>query len=426
MDEKQLIPRFLRNEPSKNPVKDSWLDVGSQRMTMSFEFTEEQELFRKTIREFMVRNVAPKSKELLKARLVTPEIHKGYTDLGLFGLLVPTEYGGSEADFVTFLIAVEEMTKGDPSGFAGLPMWYGAVCARLVAAYGSPELKQEILPQVSKQGWITPLHSTEPTCGTDFTAITSTAKKTDGEYVVNGEKTCLSCVPEVMRYGGGFITSVKTTSEAGSRGMSLLYIPSNSKGLNVSNYTGMGIDVGGVRYQDTHVPVKYLLGSEGSGYKMTYESFVHARVPTTMSIVAAAEASIERGIEFLKQRRAFGRPVGAHEGIQFELAEDYANVQASKLLCYRAGWFIDQYHRGKASFQETMNAASIAKLVASELCVKTVSDVLEWYGGLGTTTEYDIQQVYRTVRQTVIAEGTRHAQKIVIAMQLLGRDFTSW
>jgi acyl-CoA dehydrogenase len=273
---------------------------------------------------------------------------------------------------------------------------------------------------------MTPLHSTEPNCGTDFTSITSTAKKVGSEFVVNGEKTCLSCVPEVMKYGGGFITSVKTKPELGSKGMSLIYIPSDSKGMITSNYTGMGIDVGGVRYENAHVPERYLVGSEGTGYRMTYESFVHARVPTTMSIVAAAEGAIERSIEFLKQRKSFGRPIGAHEGIQFELADGYSNVQASKLLCYRAAWLVDQYHKGKASFQEAMNAASMAKLVASELCVDAVSDVLEWYGGLGTTTEYDIQQVYRTVRQAVIAEGTKNAQKIVIALQLLGRDFASW
>ena len=395
-------------------------------MPLDFTFTEEQDLFRKAVREFMAKNVTPKAKELLKARLVTPEIHKGFTDFGMFGLLVPQEYGGSAADFVTFLIAVEELTKGDPTGFAGLPIWYAVACARLIAVYGNEEVKKEVLPKVTKEGWMTPLHSTEPTCGTDFTAITSTAKKVDGDYVVNGEKACLSCVPEVMKYGGGFITSVKTRPEAGSKGMSLLYIPSNSNGISTTNYTGMGIDIGGVRYENTHVPERNLVGSEGSGYKITYESFVHARVPTTMSIVAAAEASIEKGIEYLKQRKAFGRPIGAHEGIQFELAEGYANVQAAKFLCYRAAWLVDQYHEGKTTFQETMMAASTAKLVASELCGKVVSDVLEWYGGLGTTTEYDIQQVYRTVRQAVIAEGTKNAQKVVIAMQLLGRDFASW
>jgi len=395
-------------------------------MPLDFTFTEEQELFRKAVREFMARNVAPKAKELLKARLVTPEIHRGFTDLGVFGLLVPQEYGGSAADFVTFLVAVEEMTKGDPTGFAGLPIWYGGSCARIIAVYGNDQLKDEVLPKVARQGWMTPLHSTEPNCGTDFTSISSTAKKVGGEFVVNGEKTCLSCVPEVMKYGGGFITSVKTNPELGSKGMSLLYIPSDSKGMTTSNYLGMGIDVGGVRYEDAHVPERYLVGSEGAGYRMIYESFVHARVPTTMSIVAAAEAAIERGVDYLKQRKSFGRPIGAHEGIQFELAEGYSNVQASKLLCYRAAWLVDQYHNGKASFQEAMSAASVAKLVASELCVKAVSDVLEWYGGLGTTTEYDIQQVYRTVRQAVIAEGTKNAQKIVIALQLLGRDFASW
>jgi acyl-CoA dehydrogenase len=393
-------------------------------MPLEFTFTEEQELFRRTIRELMTKAVAPRTKELTLARVLTPEVHKAFVDAGLFGLLLPSEFGGSNSDYVTFIIAVDEMTRGDPSGFGSLPAIYGATCARLLSVYGSAELKEEVLPKVVKDGWITPLHSTEPSCGTDFTAITTTAKKTETQYVVNGEKICLTGVPEVVKYGGGFITSVKTRPELGSKGMSLLYIPSNSKGITTSSFTGMGVDIGGVRYENTPVPERYLVGFEGTGYQMTYESFVHARVPTTMGIVAAADAAIENGIQYIKQRKAFGKAVAAHEGVQFELAEDYANVQACKWLTYRAAWLVDQYHKGKASFYDAMTAASIAKLAASEHCMKAVSDVLEWYGGLGTTTEYDIQQVFRFVRQFVIAEGTRHAQKIVIAMQLLGREYS--
>lgn len=394
-------------------------------MPLDFTFTEEQDLFRRSIRELMAKAVAPRAKELNQARVLTPEVHKALTDAGLFGLLLPPEYGGSNSDYVTFIIAVEEMTLGDPTGFGSLPVIYGATCARLLSVYGSAELKDEVLPKVVKDGWVTPLHSTEPSCGTDFTGITTTAKKGENEYVVNGEKICLTGVPEVVKFGGGYITSVKTRPELGSKGMSLLYIPSTSKGITTSTFTGMGVDIGGVRYEDTHVPERYLVGFEGTGYQMTYESFVHARVPTTMGIVAAAEGALEKGIEYIKQRKAFGKPVGAHEGIQFELAENYANIQACKWLCYRAAWLVDQYHKGKASFFDAMTAASIAKLAASEHCVKAVSDVLEWYGGLGTTTEYDIQQVFRFCRQFVIAEGTRHAQKIVISMQLLGREFSA-
>jgi acyl-CoA dehydrogenase len=393
-------------------------------MPLEFTFTEEQELFRRTIRELMAKAVAPRKKELLEARICTPEVHKALAGAGLTGLLVPTEYGGSASDYVTFILAVEELTRGDPTGFAGLPIWYGASCARVLAVYGSAELKEEILPKVAKEGWVTPLHNTEPGCGTDFTAITTTAKKTDSGYVVNGEKVLVSAVQEAVKYHGGFITTVKTRPELGSKGMSILYIPSDSKGITISNYTGMGIDIGGIRYENTAVPEHYLVGFEGTGYQTTYECFVHARVPTTMSIVAAAEGALEQGIQYIKQRKAFGKPIAGHEGIQFELAEDYANIQACKWLTYRAAWLVDQYHKGKASFNDAMTGASVAKLTASEHCVKAVSDILEWYGGFGTTTEYDIQNVFRIVRQAVIAEGTKNAQKLVIAMQLLGREYS--
>jgi acyl-CoA dehydrogenase len=395
-------------------------------MPLDFAFTEEQELFRKTLHEYFAKTVTPRSKELMKARMLTPEIHKSMLDQNLFGLVLPKEFGGADSDYVTFTIAVEEMSKADTTGMASLPVWYGASCSRLIAAYGTAELKEEVLPKVVKEGWVTPLHSTEPSCGTDFTGIKTTAIRSNGDYVVNGEKTCLSGVPETMKYGGGFITSVKTRPELGSKGMSLLYIPKTAEGIETSTFTGMGIDIGGVRYTNTKVPEHCLIGFEGTGYQITYESFVHARVPTTMAIVAAAEKSLESGMEYLKQRTAFGHPLASFEGIQFELAEDYSNVQAAKWLCYRAAWLVDQYHKGKASFYDAMLAASMAKLVASEGCTKAVSDALEWFGGLGTTTEYEIQQGFRTIRQATIAEGTRNAQKIVIAMQLLGREFTPW
>ncbi len=395
-------------------------------MPLDFAFTEEQEIFRKSLREYLTKTVTPKSNELMKARMLTPEVHKAMIDQNLFGLLLPTEFGGAQSDYVTFTIAVEEMTKADTTGMASLPVWYGASCARIIAAYGSAELKEEVLPKVAKEGWITPLHSTEPGCGTDFTAIQTTAAKADGEYVVNGEKILLSCVPETMKYGGGFLTTVKTRPELGAKGMSILFIPKTSQGIETSVFTGMGIDLGGVRYNNTKAPEHCLIGFEGTGYQITYESFVHARVPTTMAIVAAAEKSLEVGMEYLKQRKAFGRPLASLEGIQFELAENYSSVQAAKWLCYRAAWLIDRYHKGKASFFDAMLAASTAKLVASNGCMKTISDVVEWFGGLGTTTTHEIQHVFKTIRQAIIAEGTRNAQKIVISMQLLGREFTPW
>lgn len=395
-------------------------------MPLDFNFTDEQELFRRTIKEYCTKTISTKTKEIARSRILPPDVHKALTSQGLFGLLLPKEFGGSEADYVTFTIAVEELMKADTTGVAGIPVWYGAACARMIAVYGTPALKEEVLPKVVKDGWITPLHSTEPGCGTDFTAITTNAKKSNGEYIVNGEKQILSCIPEAMKYGGGFITSTKTKPELGPKGMSLIYIPVTSSGITTTIFEGMGMDVGGVRYENTRVPEHCLIGPEGNGRQLTYESFVHARVPTAMTIVATAEKCLELGMDHVKQRRAFGRPIAGFEGIQFELAEDYANVLAARWLCYRAAWLVDRYHEGEVPFSDAMMAASCAKLVASENCMKAISDVVEWFGGMGTTTDYDIQQAFRMTRQQAIAEGTRSAQKVVIALQLLGSEFAAW
>jgi len=393
---------------------------------MDFEFSEEQLMFRESMKEFCARYIAPRLKQIIKLRTIPEDVHEAAVKHGLYGLRLPTEFGGADADFVTFLIAVEELVHADPTGVSIVPIWYPASCAQLISKYGSQRLKEEVLPNVVKKGWLTPTHSTEPGCGTDFTAITTTAKKEGETYVINGEKQCVSLVEEVEKYGGGFLTTVKTRPELGGRGMSIVYIPWGSNGITTTKFEGMCHYLYGVRYTDTRVPHYCLIGEENAGYTYIYESFVFARIPTTLMLVASAEKCIELGMEYLKQRKAFGRPIAAHEGLQFELAEHFARIQAAKWLCYRAAWLAEQYRQGKVKLDEPMLVSAAAKLIASEDCVKAVSDVLEWFGGLGTTTEYIIESVYRSAKQNCIAEGTRHAQKIVISLGLLGREFISW
>ncbi len=397
-------------------------------MTLDFTFTEEQEIFKKSFREFLAKHVTPKSKEMIEARVVTPEVHKALTEFGFLGLLLSEEWGGGNADFITYIIGVEELTRGDLSGMVGDGIWYGACCAKTIESQATPQLKEEVLPNVVKKGWITPLHSTEAACGTDFTRIETTAEKQSGEYIVNGEKLMVSGVPPARKYGGGFLTSVNTNPEfrKRGRGMSLLYIPVTSNGMTFTNYEGMGIDLGGVKYDGTKVPEHCLIGAEGLGVPLTLESFARARVPTAMSQIAATELAIESGMEYIKQRKAFKRPVAGFEGIQFELAEDYARVQAAKLMCYRAAWMMDKYIKGKGKIEDVILAGSLCRVIATDDCMKALSDVLEWYGGIGTTTEYPIGRAYSAVRQAGIAEGTRHAQRITVALSLLGTEFAAW
>jgi acyl-CoA dehydrogenase len=322
---------------------------------------------------------------------------------------------------------VEELAKADLSGFAVPVGLLSPFVANLVAK-GDEQLKEEVLPNVVKKGWIMGLHSTEPGCGTDFTRITTIADKADGEYVVNGEKQCVSLVLEARKFGGGFVTSVNTDPEFRQRakGMSLLYIPANANGITVTTFTGMGVDLAGVKYDGTRVPQHCLIGGEGMGALLLHEFFSCSRVPVTMSMIAPTERILEAGMEYIKQRKAFKRPIGAFEGIQFELAEDYARVQAAKWMCYRAAWMVDRYLGGKTRLEDAMLASSMAKLIASDDCMKAVSDVLEWFGGIGTTTEYPIARAFSSLRQVPIAEGTRHAQKLVVALSLLGTEFAPW
>ena len=395
---------------------------------MDFTFTEEQDIFRKLFREYLAKHVTPRTKEMLETKMVTPEVHRALVDFGFPGLLLSEEWGGGDSDFITFTVAVEELARGDPSGFACIGLGYGAACAKTIESHGTSQLKEEVIPNVVKKGWITPLHSTEPGCGTDFTRITTTAEKRNGEYIVIGEKQCVSGVPEARKFGGGFLTTVNTDPKfrQRGRGMSLLYIPVDSDGMTFTNFEGMGIDLGGVKYDGTKVPAYCLVGNEGFGVPLTYESFARARVVIAMIQIASAELALEQGIDYIKQREAFGRPIAGFEGIQFELAEDYARVQAAKWMCYRAAWTLDRYMKGETKLEDALFAGALVRAVATDDCTKALSDVLEWYGGLGTTVEYPISRAFATVRQLGIAEGTRQAQKITVALNLLGIEFAAW
>ncbi len=397
-------------------------------MALDFTFTEEQEIFRRQFKEYCAKHVTPKEKEMIENRSLTPDVHKALTEFGFFGLLISEDWGGGNADFLTYIIAVEELAKADRSGFGSIAAWYGASCVKSIEVHGTERLKEEVLPNVVEKGWITPLHSTEPGCGTDFTRIVTTADRKNGEYVVNGEKLMVSCVPETRKYGGGFITTVNTNPEfrQRARGMSLLYIPADSNGMTFQDYRGMGVDLGGIKYDGTRVPEYCLLGKEGQGVPLTYESFARARVATAMSQIASTEAALEQGIEYIKQRQAFGRPIAAFEGIQFELAEDYSRIQACKWMCYRAAWMMDRYLKGEAKLEDVLFAGALVRTIATDDCMKALSDVLEWYGGIGTTAEYSVYRAFNTVRQAGIAEGTRHAQRITVALSLLGGEFAAW
>ena len=395
-------------------------------MTLSFQFSEEQEVTRRIMRRFCEERIEPYAKRMFEEKMLVPEVHRAAVEQGILGALIPPEYDGQGLDFITFNVVMEEVSRADLSLIGALALGYNATCSLTLARYGSERLKEEVLPKIAKEGWMVAVHVTEPGCGTDFTAVKTTATKKDGKYVINGEKQFVSLVPEIMKYGGGFMVTLKTRPELGARGMSMIYVPKDSEGITVTRFETMGIDVGGYTLNNVEVPEYCLIGEEGKGYEVTYSSFLAARVMVTTTMIGAAMRCIEIGMEYIRSREAFGRPIGAFQGIQFELADDYAMLEAVRWMNYRAAWMVDRYIKGEVKLEDAFLAATQAKLLASKYLPRVVDHVMEWHGALGFTTDLNLHMAYRSVRMQGVAEGTLNAQRIFIAAYLLGRDFLPW
>lgn len=387
-------------------------------------FTEEQELYRRSVREFLSRTVEPRAKELFRERRIPRGLWRSLADFGLTGLLLPAEYGGSDSDFCSFLIAIEELSRADRSGLLTVCVLLSNTEGLIVAEHGRGELREALLPSIAKGEAVLGLASTEPGCGTDFTAVQTRIRREGEEYVVTGEKQCISLVAEARDLGGGHLVTGKTSPELGPRGMGLVYVPIAE--AESSELDTLGPSLGRIRYEGVRVPSHHLVGEENRGVYLIQEGFVITRVAVAMSLVGPTLRLLEEGAEYLKQRRSFGRPLAKFQGVQFQLAEHRARVDAVRLLTYRAGEMVEGLRRGRAVDPARVAlAASEAKLLASLDCLRAVTDATMWYGAMGLTTELDAHLALRSVLGACIAEGTVEAQKIALGRLLLGREFSS-
>lgn len=398
---------------------------------VDFNFSPEHELFRKTIREFCRKEIAPHSREMERQARMPDSIVQGLGKMGLFGLSIPREYGGSDADAISAGIVGEEIGRADLSCATAVLYLVPVSWSHVLTKYGSPGLKKKTLPKIAAGQGFLGIATTEAGVGSDLANMTTTAKRVGNEYVLNGEKMYISGIREAadqMPDGSGYLVLAKTDSAKGTRGMSFFYVPfNNTKGLSPSYLEEMGrrgMSAGGFLMQDVHVPAEYMLGEENKGFYYAMEGFDYARAIIAVVCTGAAMASLEAGIEYIKQRKAFTQPIGRYEGVQFKLAEDYARVDAVRLLAYRALWMYEQERRNHAFNRfEVSKAIAEAKMLAPVVAFETINDVLQWFGAFGYTLDCPIEMGLRGVRSYMLAEGSTEIMKIIVARELLGKDF---
>lgn len=399
---------------------------------MDFSLTEEQELFRKSVREFCEKKLAPRAGEIDEKGEISQEILKDMAAFGLLGITISEEYGGSGADFITAAIAAEEIARADISMAAAVYYLVEAGWGFLMERYASERAKEEILPGVTKGKKFLGIASTEASGGSDIATISTTMKKIDGKLVINGAKTFISGVREAAKYGGGYVTVVKTNPELGHKGLSLCYLPvKDVKGITTSIFKQMGregISTGTININNVETPSHYLIGAWNGGFYYAMEGFNCARTLVAAACIGAAEKALESGIEYIKERKAFGNPLAKFEGIQFQLVEAYTRLESARLLVYKAAWMLDRmYAENRFSHKEINKAVALAKLVAPTAAFDIIKDVLTWYGAYGYTKEAGLERGLRGVASYIIgAEGAQNIMKIIISREILGKEFAPY
>ena len=398
---------------------------------LDFSFTEEQELFRTNLRRFCRDRIVPRLDEIEEKREIPDDLIKAMADMGLIAMSISEEYGGTGLDAVTAGIAAEELAFADTS--CAIPAFFLIQNAwgYLLDKYGTEELKGEVLPRVRRGESFLGVATTEPDIGSDLASMKTRITKDDDGYVISGEKNYISGVREAERYGGGYVTLARMTPELGTRGMSLCYLPiKGTPGIKVTYLEEMGregISWGGFFIDDVHIPKHYLIGEENRGFYIVHQGYEFARGMIALVCAGAAARSLENAMNYMKQRQAFGQAIARYEGLQFALAEDYSKIEAARLLAYRALWLYDKEQKGgNISRFEVSKAVAMAKMLSPIWAFDAINDAMQWQGAFGYSKECQEQRALRGVRSFTLAEGSTEVMKLIVARELLGREYLAY
>jgi acyl-CoA dehydrogenase len=376
---------------------------------MNLRFSEEQEMMRKMVRDFAEKEIAPFVPRMEQGEFPR-EILRKMGELGLMGIPVPEKYGGAEMDFVSYIIAINEISRVSATVGVILSV-HTSVGTNPILYFGNDEQKQRFLPKLASGEKLAAFCLTEAGSGSDAKSMKSRAVKKGDHYVINGSKMFITNGGEADVY----IVFASTNPELGSNGISAFIVEKNSPGLVIGkdeHKMGLhGSRTVQLSFEDMIVPVENLLGQEGEGFKIAMANLDVGRIGIAAQALGIAEAALGAAVEYAKERQQFGKPIAAQQGIGFKLADMATNVEAARLLLYRAA---DLRAQGMKCGME----ASIAKLFASKTAVETATEAIQVFGGYGYTEDYPVERYFRDAKVTEIYEGTSEIQRIVISKYL--------
>lgn len=385
-----------------------------------FELSADHEDFRRVVRDFAEREVAPHIAQWDKDHYFPVELIPKMGELGLFGLVVPEEYGGSDGDFTSLCVAIEELGRVDQG--IGITLQAGVgLGINPIMTYGTDEQKEQWLPDLVAGKTLAGFGLTEPDAGSDAGATKTRAKLDGGEWTVNGAKAFIT-------NSGSSITSVVTVTartgerEDGKPEISSIMIPNGTPGFTVEpQYNKLGwhaSDTHGLTFENCKVPEDNLLGTRGKGFAQFLKTLDDGRIAISALACGMAQRMLEESVAYSKTRLAFGQPIGVNQGVSFKIADMYVFVEAARALTYKAAWLKDEMHAGRRSMQEVKTAASAAKVYSTEAAVTATRLAVQIFGGNGFMEEYPVARFYRDGKILEIGEGTSEVQRMLIARSL--------
>jgi len=383
---------------------------------MDFDFTDEQEQFRATVRTFADDVVRPRAEEMDRAGELPLDVVRQMGELGLFGIPFPEDYGGQGADLATFCIAVEELARVDSSIAITLEAAVG-LGAGPIARFGTEEQKRRWLVPMCRGEMLGAFGLTEPGGGSDAGATRTTARLESGEWVIDGSKAFITNSGTDIT--GCVIVTAVTGERDGGKEISTIIVPSGTAGLTVEpSYRKVGwhaSDTHGLTFSGCRVPEANLLGERGRGFAQLLSALDDGRVAVAALAVGLAQGCLDESVAYAKERSAFGRAIAGFQAIQFKLADMRVAVETARLATYRAAWLRDHGRRFVAE-------AALAKLYASEIAVTCAREAVQVHGGYGYMEELPVARFYRDAKILEIGEGTSEIMRTVLARDLGLRD----
>ena len=373
---------------------------------MNFTLTKEQELVRQMVRDFAVNEVKPIAAEIDVTERFPMENVKKMGELGMMGIPFPTEFGGAGGDVLSYILAVEELSKVCATTGVILSA-HTSLCASLINENGTPEQKEKYLRDLCTGNKIGAFGLTEPGAGTDAAGQQTTAVLDGDNYILNGSKIFIT--------NGGvadtFIVFAMTDKSKGTKGISAFIVEKGFLGFSI----GKKEDKLGIRasstteliFENCVVPKENLIGREGKGFGIAMKTLDGGRIGIAAQALGIAEGALDEAIKYMKERKQFGRPIAAFQGLQWMVAEMSTKIEAARFLVYKAAWL-------KENKQPYSIDAARAKLYAAEVAMDVTTKAVQLFGGYGYTKEYPVERMMRDAKITEIYEGTSEVQKMVI------------